>query len=124
MISVAYAMGQAGGSGAEGAGGFASFIPLILMFVIFYFLLIRPQQKKTKLHREMVNNLKKGDRIVTSGGIHGRITAVSDTTLTVEISDKVRVKVNRGNVSGLVQASSQPAPQPAKNDASDTKKSK
>jgi len=124
LISVAYAMGQAGGGAAQGAGGFASFIPLILMFVIFYFLLIRPQQKKTKQHREMVSNLKKGDRIVTSGGIHGRITAVGDTTLTVEISDKVRVKLNRGNVAAMVQTSNQPAPRPAKDDASDTKKSK
>lgn len=125
MISVAYAMGQTGGGGAaQGAGGFTSFIPLILMFVIFYFLLIRPQQKKSKQHREMVNNVRKGDRIVTSGGIHGRITAVSDTTLTVEISDKVRVKLNRGNVAGLAQPASQPAPQPAKDDASNTKKSK
>ena len=54
------------------------------MFVIFYFLLIRPQQKKNKEHREMVSNLKKGDRIVTSGGLHGRVTGVTDQTLTVE----------------------------------------
>ncbi len=126
MISVAYAMGQTGGGGgaAQGAGGFASFIPLILMFVIFYFLLIRPQQKKTKQHREMVNNLKKGDRIVTSGGIHGRITAVGDTTLTVEISDKVRVKLNRGNVAGLLQSANPPAQRPAKDSTPDNKKTK
>jgi preprotein translocase subunit YajC len=81
------------------------------MFVIFYFLLIRPQQKKTKEHRQMVANLKKGDRIVTSGGIHGRITGMDEVTLTVEIADKVRVKVTRGNVSALAQtaAPSQPA---------------
>lgn len=106
MINIAYAMGQ-GGAAGEGGGGFSAFIPLILMFVIFYFLLIRPQQKKSKALREMVNNLKKGDRIITSGGIHGRITGLSDTTLTVEISEKVRVKVNRANVAAL----SQPAPQ-------------
>jgi preprotein translocase subunit YajC len=92
-----------GGAGGEGAGGFTGFIPLILMFVIFYFLLIRPQQKRTKEHRQMISNLKKGDRIVTSGGIHGRITGMDDTTLTVEIADKVRVKVARGNVSSLAQ---------------------
>ena len=107
MIDIAYAMGQGGASG-QGAGGFSAFIPLILMFVIFYFLLIRPQQKKTKEHREMISNLKKGDRIVTGGGIHGRITGVSDATLTVEIADKVRVKVARGNVAALLQPSSQP----------------
>lgn len=106
-INLAYAMGQ-GGAGGEGAGGFGAFVPLILMFVIFYFLLIRPQQKKSKDHRQMISNLKKGDRIITSGGLHGRITGVSDTTLTVEIADKVRVKVARGNVGQLIQSSGQP----------------
>jgi len=100
-----------GGAGGEGAGGFGAFIPLILMFVIFYFLLIRPQQKKSKEHREMITNLKKGDRIVTSGGLHGRITGISDTTLTVEIADKVRVKVARANVGALAQTGAQPQPQ-------------
>jgi preprotein translocase subunit YajC len=99
------------GGGGEGASGFTGFIPLILMFVIFYFLLIRPQQKKTKEHRQMITSLKKGDRIVTSGGIHGRITGMDEVTLTVEIADRVRVKVARGNVSALAQtaAPSQPA---------------
>lgn len=108
--SIAHAMGQAGGAGAQGAGGFSAFIPLILMFVIFYFLLIRPQQKRTKEHREMVANVKKGDRIVTSGGLHGRITGLDEHTLTVEISDKVRVKINRGNVAAVVQPGAQPPP--------------
>ncbi|MCF8053456.1 MAG: preprotein translocase subunit YajC [Desulfobacterales bacterium] len=106
-------MGQ-GGAGGGGQGGIGAFVPLILMFVIFYFLLIRPQQKRTKEHKQMIESLKKGDRIVTSGGIHGRITGMSDTTLTVEIADKVRVKVNRGNVAGLAQAAAQPQPQPQK----------
>jgi preprotein translocase subunit YajC len=105
LINIAYAMGQGGAAAGAGAGGFTSLIPIILMFVIFYFLLIRPQQKKAKEHREMIGHLKKGDRIVTSGGLHGRVTAVSDTTLTVEIADKVRVKIARGNVS-QVQSSS------------------
>ena len=121
MHNLAYAMGQ-GGEAAQGAGGFASFVPLILMFAIFYFLLIRPQQKKAKEHRAMVSSLKKGDRIVTSGGIHGRITAVDETVLTVEISDRVRVKINRGNVS-VVQGSA-PSAESAKSRKSDTDKSK
>lgn len=110
----------AGGAGGEGGGGFSTFIPLILMFVIFYFLLIRPQQKKTKEHRQMVSSLKKGDRIVTSGGLHGRITGLSDAILTVEIADKVRVKIARGNVGALNQASAQPPPQPQVKDKSKT----
>ncbi|RTZ94919.1 MAG: preprotein translocase subunit YajC [Deltaproteobacteria bacterium] len=123
MINIAYAMGQGGAQGAQGAGGFASFIPLILMFVIFYFLLIRPQQKKSKEHREMIGNIKKGDRIVTSGGIYGRVTAVSDTILTVEISDRVRVKLNRANVAGLAQAAA-PPPSKKKKDARDAAEKK
>ena len=99
-------MGQ-GGAAGEGAGGFSAFVPLILMFVVFYFLLIRPQQKKTKEHRELITNLKKGDRIITSGGLHGRITAVGETTMTVEIAERVRVKIARGNVANLAQPSSQ-----------------
>ena len=107
MIDIAYAMGQGGGAAGQGAGGFSSLIPIILMFVIFYFLLIRPQQKKSKEHREMINRLKKGDRIITSGGLHGQVTAVSESTMTVEIADKVRVKIARGNVSQVIQPSSQ-----------------
>ena len=122
MISIAYAMGQGGAAGGQGAGGFSGFIPLILMFVIFYFLLIRPQQKKTKEHSEMISRLKKGDRIITSGGLHGRITGVSDTTATVEIADKVRVKIARSNVSHVIQSSS-PA-QSTKDSKSESKKSK
>ncbi len=104
MIDIAYALG----GGGEGAGGFGGFIPIILMFVIFYFLLIRPQQKKQKEQRSMVSNLKKGDRIITSGGLHGRITGLDDTTLTLEIADKVRVKVGRSSVAAMVQSASQP----------------
>lgn len=111
MTSIAYAMGQ-GGAAGQGSGGLTAFIPLILMFVIFYFLLIRPQQKKAKEHREMISNLKKGDRILTSGGLYGTITGADDNTLTVEIAEKVRVKINRGNVAALAQTS-QPV-QPAK----------
>ena len=96
-----------GGAAGEGAGGYSAFVPLILMFVIFYFLLIRPQQRKSKEHREMITRLKKGDRIITSGGLHGRITAVGETTMTVEIAEKVRVKISRGNVAQLAQPPSQ-----------------
>ena len=104
MIDIVYAMGVGGGAEGQSGGGLGAFIPLILMFVIFYFLLIRPQQKKQKQHREMISNLKKGDRVVTSGGLHGRITGLGDTVVTLEISEKVRVKVARGNVAGKAEA--------------------
>jgi preprotein translocase subunit YajC len=96
-------MGTGGGASGQG-GGFGAFVPLILMFAIFYFLLIRPQQKKQKQHRQMISDLKKGDRVITSGGLYGRITGITDTIVTLEISEKVRVKVARANISALVQA--------------------
>lgn len=101
MINTAYAMGQAAAPGGGAAGGFGAFIPIILMFVIFYFLLIRPQQKKAKQHQEMIANLKKGDRVITSGGIHGQITALDENTVTLEIAEKVRIKVTRSTLAGL-----------------------
>ena len=79
-----------------------AFLPLILIFVVFYILLIRPQQKKVKLHREMVNNLKRGDKIITTGGIIGKITKVKDNKeLTLEISDNIEVQVAPGMVQEL-----------------------
>jgi preprotein translocase subunit YajC len=110
----------AGGGGEGGGGGFQPLILMGAMFAIFYFLLIRPQQKKNKEHRQMLSNLRKGDRVVTSGGIHGRITGMDENTLTVEIAEKVRVKVSRGNVSGLLSTVSQA--QPAKKEKKDKDK--
>jgi preprotein translocase subunit YajC len=107
MHSLAYAMGQ-GGSGGGGQGGsLGAFIPLILMFVIFYFLLIRPQQKKAKMHKQMLSAIKKGDRVVSSGGLHGVITGIADDVVTMEIAPKVRVKVSRGSISGIANKSTQ-----------------
>jgi preprotein translocase subunit YajC len=102
MINTAFAMGQVGGAGGQ-AGGLTAFVPLILMFVIFYFLLIRPQQKKAKEHQSMISNLRKGDRIVTSGGVHGTIISLGDTTVSLEIAENVKIKINRGNVGGTLQ---------------------
>ena len=85
-----------------------AFLPLILIFVVFWVLLIRPQQKKMKLHRDMINNLKKGDKIVTSGGIIGTIIKINDNKdITVEISDNVNVQVATGMVAELVNTSIQ-----------------
>ncbi|MDM8538879.1 preprotein translocase subunit YajC [Desulfobacterales bacterium HSG17] len=101
MISEAFAMGQAGGQGGQ-AGGIAGFLPIIILFVIFYFLLIRPQQKKAKEHREMISDLKKGVRIITSGGIYGTIISIDDSTIGLEIAEKVKIKITRGNVAAVV----------------------
>jgi preprotein translocase subunit YajC len=86
---------------ATGAGGgFVSFIPLILIFVVFYFLLIRPQQKQAKQHQQFLNDLKNGNKVITKGGIHGTITGLTDTIVTLEIAQDVRVKVSRSAVAG------------------------
>lgn len=77
------------------AQGFIGLFPLILIFLIFYFLLIRPQQKKAKEHREMLSAIKKGDEVITSGGIHGKIVGIADNVITLEIANNVRVKVSR-----------------------------
>jgi preprotein translocase subunit YajC len=75
--------------------------PMVLMVVIFYFLLIRPQQKKAKELRNFLENLKKGDRIITTGGLCGEIVNIQDQVLTVEIADKVRVEVGRPYIAGF-----------------------
>ena len=100
-MGLAYAMGQQPGGG--GGSSLMSFLPIILIFVIFYFLLIRPQQKRAKDHRALLSNLKLGDQVLTSGGIYGRVTGLRDDVVTLEISDKVRVKVSRGHIAGVVK---------------------
>ena len=77
---------------------------MVVMFAVFYFLLIRPQQKKAKDHQKMLGAIQKGSEIVTNGGIIGRVTGISDKTLTIEISEKVRVRVLRSQVGGLYSA--------------------
>jgi len=106
MISLAYALGQQDGTGGS-SGGFGAFLPLILMFAIFYFLLIRPQQKKAKQHKQLLSAIKKGDRVVTSGGLHGLVTGITEDVVTIEIAPKVRVKIARGSISGVATRAQQ-----------------
>jgi len=102
MNFLAYAMGGGtGGAGGQGGGLLGAFLPLILMFAIFYFLLIRPQQKKAKQHKLLLADLKKGDRVVSSGGLHGVVTGLTDDVVTMEVAPKVRVKVSRGSIAGI-----------------------
>jgi len=102
VVGVAYAMAGGGGAGGSGGmGGMGALVPLILMFVIFYFLLIRPQQKQAKKHKETLANLKKGDFVLTTGGIYGRIFAINGPIVILEIADKVRVKLAKGQVARL-----------------------
>ena len=84
--------------------GLAQFIPLILIFVIFYFFLIRPQQKRVKDHKQMVENLKRGDEIITSGGIIGTIDKImEDDRIEVIISDNVKVQIIRSTITSLLK---------------------
>ena len=98
----------------RGGGGLMGLLPLVLMFAIFYFLLIRPQQKKAKQHKEMLSNLKKGDSIITTGGIYGRIVEVNDNSMNVEVADRVRIKVAKGFVHGLAGSGQEAPPPPPK----------
>lgn len=84
-----------------GVAAFAGFIPLIVIFAIFYFLLIRPQQKQLKTHKGMLDSLKVGDNVVTSGGLHGKIAGLTETILTLEIAKDVKVKVDKSSISAL-----------------------
>lgn len=102
-MNIAYAMGSQPAAGQGGASQWMSFLPLILLFVVFYFLLIRPQQKKAKQQKTFIDNLKKGDKIITSSGLYGTITGITDDAITIEIAEKVRVKIARNAVTALQQ---------------------
>lgn len=110
---------------AASGGGFGymlmQFAPFILIFVVFYFLLIRPQQQRMKKHREMVDNLRRGDEVVTSGGFVGKITRVGDVEATVELAEGVRVKVIKSTISE-VRTRTEPANDSGDDDASDADK--
>ena len=96
LISPAYAQSAGGSSGLE------AMLPLVLIFIVFYFLLIRPQQKKMKDHKQMLGNIRRGDTVITGGGITGKVTKVeNEFEVTVEIAKDVKVKVQRSLISGV-----------------------
>lgn len=99
MITEAWA--QSGGAAGAAPSALIQMAPLLLVFVVFYFLLIRPQQLKQKEHGTMLSNLKKNDDVVTTGGLHGKVVALADTIVTLEIAPNVRVKVDRQQVATL-----------------------
>jgi preprotein translocase subunit YajC len=112
FITPAYA--QAAG-GASGGFDLISLMPLVLIFVVFYFLLIRPQQKRAKEHKLMVANLRRGDQVVTGGGILGKVTRVKDgEEVEVEIAEGTRVRVYRSSITGVLSKSEPVKDKPAK----------
>jgi preprotein translocase subunit YajC len=103
LINAAWAAGGGGGdSGAHHGNPILQFLPLIVLVVLFYFLLIRPQMKRSKQQRQMISNLSKGDEVVTSGGVAGRIEEVGDNFLEVEIAQGTKIKVQRQSVSSVL----------------------
>ena len=101
-MDLAYAMGSQGAGGQGGLGNLGIVFP-ILIIAIFYFLIIRPQQSKAKQQKSFLGNLKKGETIVTSGGLYGKITGITDEAVTIEIAEKVRVKVSKSAVAGYAK---------------------
>lgn len=116
MIDAAWAQMPGGGAAPP---TLISFLPIGIIFVIFYFLLIRPQQQKAKEHRGMLDNLKKNDEVITNGGIYGRVLAMADDVVTLEIAPNVRVRVSRPLINSVVTA-----PKPATDGKSTNDKEK
>lgn len=109
---------------AQAAGGppgspLVNMLPLVLIFVVFYFLLIRPQNQKAKEHKAMLNNLKLNDEVITSGGLYGRVVALSERIVTVELAPNVRVRVDRPQIANLVSE-----PKKSANEAKEKEKEK
>lgn len=104
MLGLAFAMGTPpGGAGGGGQSALMNLVPLIFMFAIFYFLLIRPQQKKAKDHRALLDSLKKGDQVITAGGMHGKVTSLDGDIVTLEVATGVNVKFNKGHIASVVK---------------------
>ena len=104
FIETAYAMGNAAqsGGGGDGMGGMASLLPIVMIFAIIYFLMIRLQQKRDQEHKAMLKSLKPGDRVMTAGGIHGTLLEVNDDTVLVDVGNKVILTVSRQSVGSLM----------------------
>ena len=101
MSGLAFAQGAAG---AVGPSPIVSLMPIALMFIVLYFLLIRPQQKRAQDHKSMVQGLKRNDEIVTTGGIYGRVQSIADDVLVLEIAPNVRIRLEREQVASVVRA--------------------
>lgn len=104
MIDLAYAMAPAPGGGGNG-GGILSILPLMIgMFAIMYFLIIRPQQKQRRERENLLRTIKKGDRVVTSGGLYGTVVGLSEHTVTLKVADQVKLDFERGAIGRIVPA--------------------
>lgn len=105
FVRNAWAMAPTPDGGGGGASGLLGFLPLVIIFVIFYFLLIRPQQKRQKEHQQMIANVKKGDKVVTNGGIYGLVEQVGDKTVTLKVAENVKVKFGKAYIAAIRSSS-------------------
>ncbi|BAT71211.1 preprotein translocase subunit YajC [Thermosulfidibacter takaii ABI70S6] len=103
LVSVAYAAGSAT---ASRPSGWIQLIPLILIFVVFWFILIWPQQRRQKQHRKMLESLKKGDKVVTIGGIYGVVTHIGDNTVIIKVDDNTKLEVSKAAIANIVERKS------------------
>jgi preprotein translocase subunit YajC len=108
MFGLAFAMAGAPGGTTGGAGGgmaaFQQFMPLIFMFAIFYFLLIRPQKKKALAHKALLESIKRGDNVVTAGGVHGKVFAVENDLVVLDVANNVNITICKGFIAAVKQA--------------------
>jgi len=106
VLSLLMAAPQQGAEGAQGgaAGGFMTFLPFVAIIAIFYFLIIRPQNKKQKETQKMLSALKKGDKVVTIGGVHGTIQSVREQSVVLKVDDNTKIEFNRSAISSIVSA--------------------
>lgn len=110
MTSLAYAMGNNPNvTGTAGSGDWGFILTMVIIFGIFYFLIIRPQQKKQKELKAMIDNLAYGDTVITTGGIYGKVSGIADAVITLEIADKVKIKVTRSAIGAVTQKAGAPA---------------
>ncbi len=100
-IPAVIAMAAAPGGGGQQGSILSTLLPLVVIFAIFYFLMIRPQQKQQKRHKEMLTALKKGDRVITRGGMMGTVYTIAENIVTLEVADNVRIKFSRESIAGV-----------------------
>lgn len=101
MVSEAFAMANNAAAQPQSANPYSGLLMLGIMFAIFYFLLIRPQQKRAKEHKQLIDNLKVGDAVVTAGGMHGKVSALQEDAVTLEVATGVKIKFNRSAIMGV-----------------------
>lgn len=105
MDFVSQAWAQVGGAAPETSAGLLSLIPFVLIFIVFYFLLILPQQRRQKKQRQLLEGLKKGDKVITSSGIWGTVTNLDKETATLQVADNTKIRLQRDHISSIRRSS-------------------